>query len=67
MTERIVYTYADKTAIGTIEMSDRQYARYVAESDPHTGTITFGDLMAFGFEYVASEVVDHDTTVYVEE
>lgn len=66
MTERIVYTYADKKAIGTIEMTDKQYARYTAESDAHTGTILFGDLMAYGHEYVASEVVDIDTTVYVE-
>jgi hypothetical protein len=67
MTERTVYTYADKKAIGTIEMTDRQFARYVSESDAHTGAIAFGDLMAYGHEYVASDVVDTDTTVYVEE
>lgn len=66
MTERIVYAYADKKAIGTIEMTDRQYARYVAESDADTGAILFGDLMAYGDEYVASDVVDINTTVYVE-
>ena len=67
MTERIVYTYADKKAIGTIEMSDKQYASYVKGSDRDTGAILFGDLMSYGLEYVASEIVDADVTVYVEE
>lgn len=67
MSERIVYTYADKKAIGTIEMTDRQYAQYVKESDPHTGAMLFSDLMTFGCEYVASDVVATDVTIYVEE
>jgi hypothetical protein len=67
MTERIVFTYADKKAIGTIEMSDKQYASYVDGSDRDTGAILFGDLMSYGLEYVASDIVDTDVTVYVEE
>jgi hypothetical protein len=66
-TTRTVYTYADKRAIGEIEMSDEMYARYAAEADRDTGATLFGDIMAYGCEYTASEVVDLDTTVYIEE
>jgi hypothetical protein len=65
-TERIVKTYSDNKAIGTIEMTDKQYARYVAESDPHTGAMLFSDLMTYGCEYVASETCDEDVTIFVE-
>jgi len=67
MTERIVFTYADKKAIGTIEMTDRQYAEHVRSADPDTGAMLFSDLMTFGLEYVASETCDSDVTIYVEE
>jgi len=66
-TTRTVYTYADKRAIGEIEMTDRQYARYAADGDRDTGAMSFADLMSYGLEYVASETVDLDTTIYVEE
>lgn len=67
MSKRTVYTYADKQAIGTIEMTNQQYAQYVSESDQHTGAMLFSDLMAFGCEYVPSEIVAPNTTIYVEE
>ena len=63
---RTVYCYADNTAIGEIEMTDKQFAQYIADADKDTGAILMYDLMAYGCEYVASEVVDGTTTVYVE-
>jgi hypothetical protein len=62
---KTVYTYDDSTAIGEIEMTDKQFATYIAESDDVTGTILFSDLMAYGLDYTASEIVPGDTTVYV--
>lgn len=64
---RTVYTYADKIAIGEIEMTDAEYARYVKDAAPHTGAMLMGELMSYGCEYTPSEIVDHDTTIYVEE
>lgn len=66
-TTRTVYTYADKRAIGEIEMTDRQYARYAADGDRDTGAMLMRDLMSYGLDYVASDIVDGDTTIYVEE
>lgn len=62
---RTVYTYDDNTAIGEIEMTYKQFARYISEADAGTGAILFSDLMSYGLEYTASEVVSGDTTVYV--
>lgn len=66
-TTRTVCCYATGRAIGEMEMSDAQYARYVAAADRYTGAILLSEAVGYGGEYVASETTEDDITVYIEE
>lgn len=59
--------YADAVAIGESELTDEQYADYVAMSDRDTGAIRLGAL-PHGYYDLDDDYQDtaEDTTVYIE-
>jgi len=65
--------YSDASAVGTIDMTSKQFARYLRSADKDTGVITLADLMDIvgdGNQYDAVTLIheDQDTsiTVYAE-
>jgi hypothetical protein len=66
MTTYTVREYNNASAIGEITLSDEQFAEYEAAAQQPEGLIEMGELLSIGGEYVPSDIVPNNRTVYIE-
>lgn len=65
-TTYIVRDYADASALGEITLTDEQFGRYERDAQQPGGLMPIRELLSIGGEYVPSDVVADNRTIYLD-